>query len=264
MTALRFWKATGAGNDFVMLDARAGLPGETATLARTLCPRRFAIGADGLIAVTRAEGDTLAVDFRNADGSPAGFCGNGARCAARFARQLGLAAPVLTLEFPGLTVTARERGAEIEITTPRPTLLEDGIALEVGGTRLAGRRLLAGVPHVVLGEPDGAPLALPRVAEALFAVRPELREAVNVTLVRPRADGALDVRTFERGVGETLACGSGALAAAAFLEPVPGQGFDVVLWPPARVPLRVVLAARGDTATLCGEARVVYTGEIEI
>ncbi len=264
MTSLRFWKMVGAGNDFVMLDARDGLPGDPADLARALCPRRFAIGADGLVAVTRAAGDTVAVDFRNADGSLAGFCGNGARCTARFARRLGLAAPELTVAFPGLTVTARERGDDIEITAPRPTVLEDGLVLEVGGTRLAGRRILAGVPHAVFGEPDGSGLALPQVAEALFARRPELRDAVNVTLVRPRADGTLDVRTFERGVGETLACGSGALAAAALLEPEPGAGYDVVLWPPARVPLHVGLAAHGDVATLCGEAREVYTGRIEL
>ena len=262
-TTLRFWKMAGAGNDFVVLDARGGLPASPEDLARRLCPRRVSVGADGLIAVRRLERDRVEVDFVNADGSPAGFCGNGSRCVARIAKLLGADALPLTIVFPGLVVCALRVADDVEIEAPRPFVVEPRVAFPFEGAgELAGPRISAGVEHVVLREPE-AGYDLPRLAAALFAARPDLRGQVNVTLLR-EAQGTLRVRTFERGVGETLACGSGALAAALTLAPAPDAAADVVLLPPAETPLRVALAGNGGPARLAGEARFVYRGEVDL
>ena len=260
---LRFWKMAGAGNDFVVLDARNGLPASPEELARRLCPRRVSVGADGLIAVRRLERGRVEVDFVNADGSPAGFCGNGSRCVARIAKLLGADALPLTIVFPGLVVRALRVADDVEIEAPRPFVVEPRVAFPFEGAgELAGPRISAGVEHVVLREPE-AGYDLPRLAAALFVARPDLRGQVNVTLLR-EAPGTLRVRTFERGVGETLACGSGALAAALTLAPAPDAAADVVLLPPAETPLRVALAGNGGPARLAGEARFVYRGEVDL
>jgi diaminopimelate epimerase len=266
MTTLAFWKMTGAGNDFVVLDARQGLPAPAEALARTMCPRRTAVGADGLIAVTRAAEGEVVVDFLNADGSGAGFCGNGARCVGRYAFLRGLSAAPVRVVFPAQTVTARAAGDDIEIAGPRPFVLETDVRVTLGGVPLVGQRIAAGVGHVVFAEPGESAFDLPSLARALFAARPDLEGQVNVTLVRPGAAGDIRVRTFERGVGETLACGSGALAAALFVAER-GAGTssaELRLLPPAGVPLHVRLDPDGRHATLRGEARVVYRGEIDL
>ncbi len=253
MTTLAFWKMVGAGNDFVVVDARGGLPRPAAELARALCPRRTAVGADGLIAVTSAAGDRVEVDFVNADGSPAAFCGNGSRCVVRYALRRGLARGPMTVVFPGLTVTGDAAGDDVRVVTPRPRV-----------TGAAGRALVvdAGVPHALL-EDDGA-RPLRDVAEAFFAEHPALRENINLTLVRREDEGRVRVRTLERGAGETLACGSAALAAALFAAADRDAPSRTVVIPPAGVPLTVALDAAGGGASLTGEARVVYRAELDL
>lgn len=251
MTPLHFWKMAGAGNDFVVVDGRAPLPAAPRDLARALCPRQTAVGADGLVVVRPAGAQRVAVDFFNADGSPAGFCGNASRCIARFAVMRGMTAAPLTIAFPALEVRAELTGPQrARVTTPRPSVVEEAIVLDAAGT---GRRIRAGVDHVVFAD-AGTPL--PPLVEALFAARPDLRGEVNVTLVRRIAPSALAVRTFERGAGETLACGSGALAAVLWSGL---RAASVV--PPAGVALDVTIGE--DEATLEGEARLVYEGDVK-
>ena len=107
MMRLPFVKMAGAGNDFVVLDWRAGvLPASLPSLARRLCDRRRGIGADGLMHIERGTRASARVRYFNADGTNAGLCGNGARCAALEAARLGLGGPSLTLDFGGLVVSA--------------------------------------------------------------------------------------------------------------------------------------------------------------
>lgn len=257
---LSFWKMEGAGNDFVVIDARDGLLAAPDALARRLCARGTGVGADGMLAVTEAQDGRVVVDYRNADGSSAAFCGNGARCAARFAVERGLSRSPLEVVFPGFAVEATVDGATVTLRAPRPQLDEATLSLSLpSGGELSARLIHAGVPHVVAREPAGAKLALAELAANLFAAHPELEGAVNVTLVRESAGGTLFVRTFERGSGETLACGSGAWAAAAFCETPPGRGGRFTVYPPAAIPLTVELAPAGG-ALLTGPARVVFRG----
>jgi diaminopimelate epimerase len=250
---LSFWKMEGAGNDFVVLDGRDGLPGPGDELARRLCARGTGVGADGLLAITDAGPGRVVVDYRNADGSRAAFCGNGARCAARFAVERGLSPSPLELVFPGFTVEATVDGAAVAIHAARPSIDAAPVSLSLpSGEALPARLVRAGVPHVVAREPAGARLSLPLLAERLFAAQ--------APLVREASDRTLFVRTFERGSGETMACGSGAWAAAVFCESPPGAGGRFVVLPPAGIPLTVELAPAGGGAVLSGPARVVFRG----
>jgi diaminopimelate epimerase len=247
---------SGAGNDFVVLDGREltdGVPG--AGLATQLCDRRLGIGADGVLIVRPGASGEISAVYRNADGSPADFCGNGARCAARFAVERGLAGPDLRLVFAGTAISARVEQDQVAIEVPRPTLLE---TIHAGAAELPGpiHRIRAGVEHLVAEESGDPPFPLERVAD-LAGRRPG---EINVTLYRAGAEGRLSIRTLERGSGETLACGSAALAVAALAS----SGDGAVVTPPAGIPLTVRTPPAPAPFTLVGPARIVFEGEYRL
>jgi diaminopimelate epimerase len=256
-------KMSGAGNDFIVLDPEgASLVGaDLAGWARGVCRRGVSVGADGVLVVGPAGTGRASVRFLNPDGSGA-FCGNGSRCAARFAALRGMTGPSLVLETVSGDVPAEVAGEEVRITVPAP---EDRgpLVFEKGGEPIEGRLVLAGVPHFVVFVADvrAAPLA---------SWGPWLRshpcfgpEGTNVDVVERRSDGALGIRTWERGVeGETLACGSGALAAARAAAADASVARGVRLLPASGIPLTVDLGREpGRTpAVLAGDARIVLVG----
>ncbi len=261
---LRFWKMDGAGNDFVVLDGRRPVPGDLPALARRVCARRGGIGADGLLVVTPESGGGLRVAYCNADGSPACFCGNGARCAALFGRTvLGIDALVFPVRFSAGIFEADCSGPLIAITIEPPVVRDEPLDLEVEGRRVPVRVVEAGVLHVTGAESRERSLPLDRWAEALAAVRPDLAREANITLAAQEGPQTLRVRTLERGAGETAACGSGAVAAAAWARSsrVTGDG-PVTILPPSGERLLVELT--DDGARLLGPARFVFRGEIDL
>ena len=258
-TSLHFWKMSGAGNDFVVVDARAGLPAPAGELAAQLCRRRVGIGADGLLAVQGVSERRVVVDYRNADGSAADFCGNGARCVARFAYVREIAGSPMVLAFPGQEVRATVEGARVRIETPRPRILGRVELVAADGSRFEAVQVDAGVAHLVVHVADGPAPPLATLRAALARARPDLLDRVNLTTVERRGADALHVRTLERGSGETLACGSGALAATA-LEPRAAAGVRRVVIPPAGIPLVVRLAPDPGPASLEGDAVIVFHG----
>ncbi|UCF66127.1 MAG: diaminopimelate epimerase [Acidobacteriota bacterium] len=263
--ALSFCKMTGAGNDFIVLDAEDGLPSTASELARRLCPRRVSVGADGLLALRRSGSGAIEVDYRNADGSPAAFCGNGARCAARFAATSGWSRWPGVLRFAEAEIIAREpesRPEDVELELPRPRVLEQ-LTLAIGErSHVVCHWVDAGVPHLVVPDAADSATSWDAVGRALETTRAEWVGRGNLTLMRVEDDGHVEVRTLERGSGETWACGSAALAVAA-ARPGADTGLDLLVVPPARVPLRVRLNPAPGPAFLSGEARIVYRGRME-
>ncbi len=255
-TGLAFWKLDGAGNDFVLVDGRSAAPPmEPPRLARALCDRRRGIGADGLLVVLDAEENRVRVGYWNADGSPAAFCGNGARCVALLAVLEGWADPSLELSFPGLVTRADVRAGEgrvrLALPAPEPT---GEFVVHLGDRGLPAGLWKVGVDHAVVAvpAPELASLSLVEVSRAVEEATG--LEDPNVTLVAGEGR-RLHVRTRERGVGETLACGSAALAAAAFWGE---RGAVVEIVPPGGAPLLARVAA--GEAMLEGPARVVFSG----
>jgi diaminopimelate epimerase len=214
-------KMTGSGNDFVMLDGRFTSPERwPATRVAAICDRRAGVGADGLVILTPDAPGRVRMTYWNSDGSRAAMCGNAALCSARLAVYLELAAPgELCLLTDAGVVPARCDGAgdSAEIRLPDAELPVALDGLEPG----AGERWLAfgnvGVPHLVVRVDDLEGVDLPRRGRALRFDPATGSEGANVNFVAPGLSSgeAWRIRTYERGVeGETLACGTGTVAAA--------------------------------------------------
>ncbi|MBI4375509.1 MAG: diaminopimelate epimerase [Elusimicrobia bacterium] len=259
---MRFYKLSGAGNDFVLIRRP---PGRLPALARRLCDRRGGIGADGLLAVSPAG---LRVDYLNADGSPA-FCGNGARCAALWMHDHGWTKGLreFSMKTSQGRVLARVLGREkVSLRMPAPSTLRLGLRLEALGRRFKAHALDTGVPHAVVPVDDLDHFPVVETGRALRHHRAFGRAGANVDFIRVTAS-EVRLRTYERGVeDETLACGTGVVAAAIVARRLSR------LRPPIRVRVRsgesLMVRFDGGAALpsevwLEGPCRQVFTGEID-
>lgn len=271
---LRFTKMHGAGNDFVVVDARAGAAPDPA-LCSHLADRHYGVGCDQVMIVLppRAPASVAAYAVVNADGSSARQCGNGARCVAAWLHRDGALTDAGVLDGPAGPVPVRRLAdgeLELDLAVPDfdPSALPvlgarsapDGLHLVIDGLDVAFGALATGNPHVVIevAEVVDAPVDL---AFALQA-HPAFPDGCNVGFVQVLAPDLLRLRVIERGVGETLACGSGACAAHAWLRRAGRIG------PDTRIELAGgVLGVRwhgdpGEPARLRGPAEFVFEGEL--
>jgi diaminopimelate epimerase len=212
-----FMKMSGSGNDFILVDHREPILGEDKMkgFARKVCQRRVSVGADGLILIERSEKADFKWRFFNADGSEAEMCGNGGRCAARFAWLKGIAGPSLTFETLAGILSAQVDGkrVKLEMTKPYGLKLDETILIEGKGQTLSS--INTGVPHVVIFLEDFKGVDVVQVGRAI-RYHPHFAPAgTNANFVKVENSSRLSVRTYERGVeDETLACGTGAVASA--------------------------------------------------
>jgi len=263
---------SGSGNDFVVFDVReAGVdsdPLERPEAIQTLAARGTGVGADGVVFVAKGgrPGASLAMRYYNSDGSRGAFCGNATLCVTRLAHDLG-AAPKegLLIETDSGLVPARmgPHGAEIDLPAVSESSVEvSELALEPGERRIGFA--LVGVPHLVVRCDE---VAMAPVHERGRALRYSgyRVEGANVNFVSKRG-GDWFIRTYERGVeGETLACGSGAIASAILLARWNESGATTSLITKSGRVLTVRLGREGESwkPTLAGEGRIVFTGEID-
>ncbi len=229
-----FVKITAAGNDFVLLDGRQPASQPACELARDLCPRRLSVGADGLLVVSPGHEEDGSPRWEVVHHEPDGgrtFCLNGVRGAAAWLVASG-AAPAqdkLRLRCEGVELTARVRGAsdrwEVSVAVPAP---EHPTPREVAlpeGVLVLGTFVDVGNPQLVVVLDDAEQLEAPDLMRRGRSLRwsEAFPEGTNVSFVAPGGPGgAWRIRTYERGVeGETLACGTGVVAAAAALLRAP-------------------------------------------
>lgn len=216
MTSLQYYKLSGCGNDFLALVEPEHDPAQREIAA--WCRRGVSLGADGFFILRRGDG-AVVMDYFNADGRPADLCLNGTRCAARLAFELGWAERELVVATGAGPIRARPSGrghGEIEIEIPTPPSPHE-IEAAAAGETWRGWFVPVGVPHFVIVWSESLARA------PLEHAGPELRRhnafgaaGTNVNFVRFPTAGRLEIRTYERGVeAETLACGTGVLAAAA-------------------------------------------------
>lgn len=225
---MRFTKMNGAGNDFILLDAIAEPFDESAAsaLARSLCDRRRSIGADGLMLVTRAEGDAdYRMRFYNSDGSPGEMCGNGARCIARYGYDRGLAGDIQRIETTaGIVVGQRIEEDLYCVRLNDPTAVETEIGIPWDGQILSVSYMELGdpgIPHAVLELPewDTMPEDELRSLGAYIRSYAAFPKGANVTFRKRLGRDHIKAVTYERGVEDfTLACGTGAGATAAAMR----------------------------------------------
>lgn len=273
--ALRFSKMHGAGNDFVVLDLRDGAPPPGAALCRLLADRHRGVGCDQILAIgaPRSVEAVASYAILNADGSPSQQCGNGARCVAAWLVRDGVAAGEFVLDSPLASHRVRALGdSRFEVAMGAPVFTPaviplagftdeaDAYDLELdGGVQRVGA-VSMGNPHAVLevDDVDAADVAGLGAAVQRHAAFPQ---QCNVGFAQVLDRGRIRLRVYERGVGETLACGSGACAAVAVLarrgRVDAGAGVDVVL--PGGT-LRIHHGADGNLH-MAGPAAFVYEGE---
>lgn len=227
----RFSKMHGAGNDFVLLDLRGGLPAPDAAQIRQLAERHTGIGFDQLIAIEDSHREGCVARYRiwNCDGSIAGQCGNGARCVAAWLLRDGTAnSPRFAIDSPAGVIEARWLDSgDYAIDMGRPDFVpahvpfhatsetnEYALATSAGELRFGAVSM--GNPHAVLRVDAVATTPVAELGAALQA-RHEFPQGVNVGFAEVVSRSHVRLRVFERGAGETRACGSGACAAAAVL-----------------------------------------------
>ncbi|MEX0747169.1 MAG: diaminopimelate epimerase [Rhodothermales bacterium] len=276
---VEFTKMNGAGNDFVVIDNRFFhfSDAELSAMAPRLCRRRFGIGADGILAYNPPENPDhhFRMRYVNADGSIGTMCGNGARCLSRFARRAGLNETNMVFETDAGVLRAHvperdDAPVRIYLSPPRSFTAEKD--LESAEAREAGpvHYIWTGTEHAVcfVGDVDKVPVE--RWGPAIRRDPALLPAGANVDFVQASADGSavLRARTYEKGVeGETLACGTGAVAsaiAARLTGRVAGDRIDVEM--PGGT-LTVGFQVKGIEVTdvyLEGPAEVVYRGTVEI
>lgn len=266
-----FFKYQGLGNDFVVLDRRASGVDIDAALSRRLCDRHFGIGADGVLTILPEPGTDGRMVVHNADGSTAEMCGNGLRCVVKYLADRAEPRPASLRIATGAGVLTSELewgpdGAERVTVAMGPALLE-APSLPGGGPfvqrtieGVVGTAVSMGNPHLVLL--DTPPSEAARLGPSL-EVHPAFAERTNVEFVAPRAEGGLAVTVWERGVGLTLACGTGACAAVAASALAGRSPFDA--WVPVQLPggvLEIKVAADRSQVWLKGPARFVFQGTL--
>jgi diaminopimelate epimerase len=260
-----FYKMSGAGNDFVLIDNREGIVSEEdlPQWIERVCTRRLSVGADGLILIEISEWANFSWRFFNRDGGEAEMCGNGARCAARFAFLNTIAGRYMSFETLAGIVNAEIIGRKVRVKLADPESTGAERMVELTGGTLSCFSINTGVPHAVVRVDD-------LEAADVIAVGREMRNhpdfapaGTNVNFVSGGPGGAILMRTYERGVeDETLACGTGAVAAA-LAEAVKGAESPVTVMTRSGAPLQVHFRRDGDRFVeiqLEGEARVIYTG----
>ena len=270
MSVLRFCKMEGAGNDYIVVNGVRDefRPEAGPAIARRLSDRHFGVGSDGLIAMLPSEMADCRMIMWNADGSRAEMCGNGIRCLAKLAHDSGLVSgdhlsvetdagirKIDLLFAPGGVV----RGARVSMGAV--TVQREAESATLGGRTYEFHAGDAGNPHAVIftaRDPETEPVL---EVGALFQKLERFPRGVNVEFAAVQPDGGLVQRTYERGSGETLACGSGAtVAALAALETGRVSG------PSVSVRLRggeLIIHREGSSLAMEGPARTVFFGEAE-
>ena len=266
---LRFTKMNGAGNDFVMIDNRAGDLRLSSEQISRLCDRNRGIGADGVLVVERP---TNGADFRmryyNADGGEAEMCGNGARCFARYANRLTGPIDNLSFETPAGVIGAEIRGELVRLQMSQPKDLQLGINIPLTGQKVSAHFVNSGVPHVVVPVEDLENLNVRGIGltvrhHDLFAPK-----GANVNFLKRTSDRQISIRTFERGVeNETLACGTGVVASALIFAMTNELGGPIGVLVRGGNELEVGFDRTGSNfnkVTLMGPADFVFEGSIEL
>ena len=268
MKKLPFFKMCGSGNDFIIVDNRNhGMEEQNLPeFIVAVCRRKMSVGADGFILIE----DSDTVDFKwrffNSDGSIGEMCGNGARCAARFAYETAIAGEYMAFETLAGIISAviiKDR-VKIGMTDPGTALLDQSLGID--GRKIVYNSINTGVPHVVIAvedvdKVDVVPLG--RLIRRHAAFEPE---GTNVNFISSIEPGIYAIRTYERGVeDETLACGTGSVAGALIMAIKSRAASPVHLITRSKCCLTVYFnekTGKFSDVFLEGDARIVFRGEL--
>ena len=272
-----FVKMHGLGNDFVFIEDKTGQDKDYTALARAMCNRQTGIGADGLIVIVDSRVADVRMRIINSDGSEAEMCGNGIRCFAKYVYDSGIIEKKrFTVETPAgimepeITVGADNKAKLITINMGRPSFNRSEIPMEgadgrvlnedlcVDGENWKITSLLMGVPHTVTYVDDVDTVDIEKIGP-LFEKHEAFPKHTNINFAQQMDDRTVKVRTWERGAGATLACGTGScsVAVASFLNGRTGREVDIQL--PLGT-LHIEYREEDGNVYMTGPAAVSFTG----
>ncbi len=268
MNPIPFYKMSGAGNDFIIIDNRNQIVGDTdlSGFIVSICRRKMSAGADGLILIEDSDKFDFRWQFFNSDGSKAEMCGNGARCAARFAHVTGIAGTTLSFETEAGVVSARIHGDRVKVKMPDPSDLKLAYPLQLSNRLLEIGSINTGVPHVVVMVEQVADIDVVTLGREIRLHQTFEPAGSNANFVQRIEDKAIEIRTYERGVeDETLACGTGAIASAIISASRFQMNSPVDVKTRSGEYLTIHFNAkdgRFEDIYMEGDARIIYTGEL--
>lgn len=259
----------GAGNDFVMIDNRAGEVRLEPDQIVRICDRHRGIGADGILLLEKgSNGADFRMRYYNRDGGEAEMCGNGARCFARFANKVAKAPAQISFQTPAGLIRGRLEGELVTLQMSEPKDLKLGIDLTANGAKERVHFINSGVPHVVVPVSNVADVDVRRRGEALRRHEEFSPAGANVNFIEKLGPTKIAIRTYERGVeDETLACGTGVVASALIFGATEKINGPISITVRSGSQLSVDFKRGGDQftdVTLTGPAEFAFEGTIEI
>ena len=264
---LAFTKLVGTGNDFVLIDRRRQgrlSKVQGAALARKLCDRKHAIGADGLLVLESSRKADFRMRIFNPDGSEAEMCGNGSRCAALYV--VGKARGHVSFETLSGRLDATVRGNTVKVKLPNPHSFRPNRKVTVCGKKLTLHLINTSVPHAIQFVNNLARVDVERCGEVIRHHRLFKPRGTNADFVKVLEPGRIEIRTYERGVeGETLACGTGSAASALIVAKLKGFRSPISVLTKGGERLKISFEEKdGQFENVCLEGRVaqVFEGRI--
>jgi diaminopimelate epimerase len=270
-----FWKMSGAGNDFVVIDNRRGTVTEPVAFARVVCDRRRGVGADGLLLLENSNRSDFQMKYYNADGSYGGMCGNGGRCISRFAYLKEIVASE-QIKFDALDHVYRAQilKDDVKLTMKNPSDIRSNEMLPMDGLNLISHYIDTGSPHCVIFLDQNKDILGTLRDLDVYGIGKTIRyhksfspNGTNVNFVEGVDSNTIRIRTYERGVeAETLACGTGSVASAILANQIGGVRAPVVVQTQSGESLQVDFQNRGmsvyEEVSLLGSAHVTFAGAI--
>ena len=265
---IAFFKMSGSGNDFILIDNRGeNLPvADVREFVKRVCRRAGSVGADGMILIEPSDRVDFRWRFFNADGSEVDMCGNGGRCAARFAALKGIAEERMSFETGAGIIDAEVSGNRVKLRLTDPHSLRLDESISVNGREIALSSINTGVPHVIHYVDDLDGFDVFQTGRTIRYHAHYQPAGTNANFVKIIGRHAIRVRTYERGVeDETLACGTGSVAAALISSRKGRVDSPVDVRVKSGETLRIHFGKAGDgfeRVYLEGGADVVYEGRL--
>jgi diaminopimelate epimerase len=268
MDKIRFFKMSGSGNDFIIIDNRIPTVAqqELRDFIVNVCRRKMSVGADGFILIEDSDTADFKWQFYNSDGSRPEMCGNGARCAARFAFLNGIAGPQHAFETDAGVISAEIIGDRVKVKMPDPFDFRPDFNLDLNEGSLAVSSINTGVPHVIMEVTGLDDIDVFHKGREIRNHGTFAPDGTNVNFISIDKPNLIALRTYERGVeDETLACGTGAAASALATAAKYNWVSPVNVRTRSGIMLTIHFALEnGNYRNVCleGDARVIYEGTL--
>lgn len=264
MFELEFYKLNASGNDFIVIDNRDGiiykLYSDIKEFVVRICRQHHSVGADGVILIENSDRADFRWRFFNSDGSEAEMCGNGGRCAARYAYIKGIARSYMVFETQAGLIKAQVNSSKVKLQLTTPMDLKLDYPIRLDDRELFVSSVNTGVPHTVLITDDIEYVPVEELGRKIRFHSAFGTSGSNVNFVQVIDQENVKIRTYERGVeGETLACGTGAVATGVILKEKGLVKSPVKIWTRGGEKIDIYI---DNEVYLEGESRVVFKGEL--